>query len=90
MGNAAPHTVILFLAYNLLFVSTIDNFLRAHLISKKTQMSQAIVVIGMIGGVFVFSVLGLVLGPLILAYFVTLLRAYKDKTLTSMFTSSSS
>ena len=87
LGNAPPLTVILFLAYNLLFVSTIDNFLRAHLISRKTQMSQAIVIIGMIGGIFVFGILGLILGPLILGYFITLLRVYKDKTLTSLFTS---
>ena len=87
VGNASPLTVVLFLAYNLLFVSTIDNFLRAHLISKKTKMSQAIVIIGMIGGIFVFGLLGLILGPLILGYFITLLNAYKDKTLTSLFSS---
>jgi len=80
-----PFLAIGFLLYNLLLVSSIDHFLRAHLVSRKTQVSSAIVLIGMIGGVFIFGVLGLILGPLILAYFVTFLKAYKDKTLSSMF-----
>lgn len=85
-----PIVAMLFLAYNLLFVSTIDNFLRSHWISKKTQTSQAIVLIGMVGGLFIFGILGLILGPLILAYFITFLNAYKDKTLSSLFTQEAS
>lgn len=75
----------LFLAYNLIIVSFIDNFLRTHLISKRTKVSQVIVLIGMVGGLFVFGILGILLGPLILAYFLTILKAYKEKTLSSMF-----
>jgi len=48
-------------------------------------MPQAIILIGMIGGLFVFGFLGLILGPLILAYFLTFLKAYKDKTFSSLF-----
>jgi predicted PurR-regulated permease PerM len=82
-----PFLAIGYLLYNLLIVSTIDNFLRAHLVSRKTKVSSVIVLIGMIGGIFIFGVLGLILGPLILAYFITFLKAYRDKTLSSMFTS---
>ena len=74
-------TAIGFLLYNLLIVSTVDNVLRTYLISRKTRLSPAIVFVGMVGGLLVFGVLGLLLGPLIIAYFLMLLRSYKDKTL---------
>lgn len=74
-----------YLLYNLLTVSSIDNILRAHLVSRKTKISQVVILVGMIGGLFLFGVLGLLIGPLVLAYFVTFLKAYRDKTLSSLF-----
>ncbi|MEK6800900.1 MAG: AI-2E family transporter [Nanoarchaeota archaeon] len=82
---ANPITGIVFLLYNLLIVSTLDNFIRLQFISRKTQLPQVFVLIGMVGGTLLFGILGLILGPLILAYFIILLKAYKDKTLSSLF-----
>ncbi|MBX4212407.1 AI-2E family transporter [Candidatus Pacearchaeota archaeon] len=76
---------ILYLAYNIIIVSTFDNVLRSYIVSKKADISPAIVMIGMIGGLFIFGFLGLIIGPLILAYFVTFLRAYKERALASLF-----
>lgn len=78
-------SAIIFLLYCLLIVSTIDNFLRIILMSRKTDLSQAIILVGMIGGLFLFGILGLILGPLIVAYFIIFLKAYREKTLSSMF-----
>lgn len=78
---------ITFLLYNLILTANIDNFLRIYLVSRKTNLSQVIVLIGMVGGLFVFGILGLILGPLILAYLVSFLDAYKEKTLSSLFKS---
>jgi predicted PurR-regulated permease PerM len=78
-------TAIIYLLYNLLIVSTIDNVIRIYVASRKTDISQALVVIGMVGGLFLFGVLGLILGPLIIGYFITFLEAYKNKTLSSFF-----
>jgi len=85
--TGSPLIAFLYLAYNVLLVSAADNFLRAHLVSRRTQVSQVVVLVGMIGGFFLFGVLGLILGPLILTYFLTLLRAYKENTLSSFFVS---
>lgn len=74
-----------FLIYGALFVSTIDNFIRPYLVSRRTKIPPVIVLIGMIGGLLVFGILGLILGPLILAYVLTILDAYKNKTLAEMF-----
>ncbi len=74
-----------FLAYNLFFVSVADNFLRTYLIARRTDISPAVIMVGMIGGIFVFGILGLILGPLILAYLLTLLESFKDNSVYSLF-----
>lgn len=59
--------------------SNIDNLLRPVFISKMTKLPSSIVLIGMIGGLFLFGILGLILGPLILAYLLIILEVYRDK-----------
>ncbi len=76
---------VAFLLYNFLVVSTVDNFLRIYIVSKKTDLSAVFALIGTIGGLFVFGIMGLILGPLIIAYFITFLKAYKEKNLSSLF-----
>ncbi len=73
--------------YCILFVSTIDNFLRPYIVARKTGTSPVIVMVGMIGGIFIFNVLGIILGPLILSYLILFLRAYKDGTISDLFAS---
>lgn len=82
-GNTFVAT--LFLLYNLILVSNIDNVLRLYLISRKTSLSQVIILIGMVGGLFIFGILGLIIGPLLLAYFITFLNAYRENTLSGLF-----
>ena len=72
--------------YGAIFISWIDNVIRPYIVSRRTNLSSGIVLIGMIGGLMVFGVLGLVLGPLILAYAIVILDAYKDKKLSELFT----
>lgn len=66
--------------------STIDNFIRPFIVSKRTQIPSSIILIGMIGGLFMFGVLGLVLGPLILAYLLVMIELYRfNKTSNYVF-----
>lgn len=74
-----------FLLYNVFIVSTVDNVLRVYIISRKTNASQILMLIGMIGGVLLFGLLGLILGPLILAYFMMFLDLYRNKKLYTAF-----
>ena len=60
--------------------SNVDNFLRPMIVSKRTNLHSAIVIIVMIGGLFMFGILGVILGPLILAYLIILLEVYRKKT----------
>lgn len=74
-----------YLLYNLIIVSTVDNVLRSYLISRRTEISSAVIFIGMMGGVLVLGIMGMILGPLILAYFLVFLKSYKDRTLYTLF-----
>jgi len=69
------------LIYGLFLINWIDTIIRPMIVSRKTQMNQAIVLIGMIGGLFVFGVLGLLIGPLILGYVLLVIELYRKKGL---------
>lgn len=62
-----------------LLASNIDSVLRSIFISKRTKLHSAIILIGMIGGLFLFGILGLILGPLILAYLLIILEVYRNR-----------
>ena len=84
--SASGSTVgTIFLIYNIVIVSSVDNLLRVWIVSKRTEEHAAIVLLGMIGGMFLFGIVGLVLGPLILAYLLTFIKAYRDKILGGLF-----
>ena len=71
--------------YGAILVSWIDNILRPYIIARKSNISTPVVVVGMLGGLIVFGIIGLIIGPLILAYLLVLLDAYKDKKLSRFF-----
>jgi len=62
-----------------LISSTIENFLKPIFVSRRTNMNPSLILIGMIGGLFLFGILGIILGPLILAYLFIVLELYRDK-----------
>ena len=57
-------------------VGTVDNFLRPALLSGRTQLNGLLVFISLLGGIIVFGLLGLVLGPIVVATATGLLRTY--------------
>jgi predicted PurR-regulated permease PerM len=59
--------------------STIDNILRPIFVAKMTRLHSSVVLISMIGGLFFFGLLGLILGPLIIAYLLIILELYRKK-----------
>jgi predicted PurR-regulated permease PerM len=57
-------------------VSMVDNFLRPALISGRAQLSGLVVFISVLGGIGVFGMLGVVLGPIVVATTYGVLEAY--------------
>lgn len=55
------------LAWGIGVVSTVDNFLRPLFISQATQVAPILVFIGVLGGVAAFGLLGVFIGPALIA-----------------------
>ncbi len=65
--------------------SCVDNFVKPVIISKRTNIHPALILIGMVGGLLLFGVIGVILGPLILAYLFIILEIYRDKRVPGIF-----
>jgi predicted PurR-regulated permease PerM len=57
-------------------VGSLDNILRPALVGKDTQMHELMIFFGTMGGIFMFGVPGIIIGPIIAALFVTLWDIY--------------
>ena len=59
-------------------VSSVDNVLRPWLLTGRAQLNALLVFIGVIGGISIFGMLGLVLGPIVIATAAGALQAYRQ------------
>lgn len=59
-----------------LIVGSVDNVLRPALVAGRAQMNGLLMFVSLLGGVAVFGLLGLILGPLVVALTAGLLEAY--------------
>ncbi|MGD7654646.1 MAG: AI-2E family transporter [Verrucomicrobiales bacterium] len=57
-------------------VGTADNILRPILVGKDTEMPDLLVLIGTLGGIFLFGVVGIIVGPVICGLFLTIWDIY--------------
>jgi predicted PurR-regulated permease PerM len=71
-GSYAKGIIILILGTAV--ISQIDHVLRPLLISGRTSMHPLLLFFAIMGGIAVFGLLGIVLGPLVAAAFITLLK----------------
>lgn len=65
---------IFMLVWGALLVSLVDNFIRPLLVSGRAEVGTLTVFIGVLGGISAFGTIGLVIGPVILALIIALLR----------------
>ncbi len=73
------------LLYGALIISSIDNILKPFVIGKKAKIHPVLVLLGVLGGLAVFGFVGFVIGPLILAIFMTFLEIYETERINSRF-----
>jgi predicted PurR-regulated permease PerM len=74
-GEAAWGTFLLVWS---LIVVTIDNFLRPMLIKRGADLPLLLIFAGVIGGLLAFGLVGIFVGPVVLAVAYTLLQAWID------------
>jgi len=56
----------------------LDNLLRPRLVGKDTEMHDLFVLFGTLGGIALFGMLGIIIGPIISALFITIWEIYGD------------
>lgn len=61
-----------------LVIGTVDNFLRPKLVGEKTRLHELLIFFSVLGGLQIFGVLGLVLGPVIVAITLALLEVFRQ------------
>lgn len=54
----------------------LDNVLRPRLVGKDTEMHDLFVLFGTLGGISLFGILGIILGPIVAALFITIWEIY--------------
>ena len=66
--------VIDLLIWGLLLVGTIDNFVKPFFIRGGVELHGAVVFFSLLGGLAAFGPVGIIAGPLVIAFFVAITR----------------
>lgn len=74
---------LILLVYGSVVISMADNVLRPLLIGGQTRLPTLFLFFGILGGVQVYGVLGLFLGPVLLAIVVAFIRIYQEQFTTA-------
>ncbi len=72
---------IALIAYGVLVIGLVDNLLRPVLVGKDTHMPDYIVLITTLGGIAVFGINGIVVGPAIAAMFIAVWQIYRPASM---------
>jgi len=68
---------IMLVLWGTLVIGMIDNFLRPKLVGGRTRLHELYIFFAVLGGLQVFGVLGIVLGPVVLALAMSLIEVFR-------------
>ncbi len=77
-GNI-PQAIFMSIYFFVILSFYMDNILRAQLIGKTAKINPIISLLGIFGGIILFGIIGLIIGPLILSLFVLLYKLYMEE-----------
>ena len=78
LATGHPGKAIALVAVGALVIGTIDNILRPRLVGGRTGMHELVVFFSVLGGLKVFGVVGLLVGPAVFAVTWSLLELFRD------------
>jgi len=67
---------LLLLAWCAAVVGTVDNILRPILVGKDAKMPDLLILVGTLGGLFLFGPIGFIVGPIVCGLFLTVWEIY--------------
>jgi len=73
----SPLKGIIVIAAGILIISQVDNFVRPYLISGRTSLHPLLLFFAILGGITLFGLVGLVVGPIVAAAFVILFNIFE-------------
>ena len=73
---------ILLLIYSFALISYLDNIVKPNIMGKGSNINPAIVLLGVLGGLNLFGLAGIVVGPLILSILFIIYRLYEEENAT--------
>lgn len=76
LGQVWP--AIMLLAWNLLLVANIDKLIRAYIAKGKTKVNMVFMLFAILGGIALFGITGVFIGPLIAALAIRVIDIYGD------------
>ncbi|MBK7862217.1 MAG: AI-2E family transporter [Archangiaceae bacterium] len=71
-----PYFALFLALWGVVVVGLVDNLVKPLLIRGKSELNGAVVFFALLGGIAAFGALGLLIGPLMVALFLALLRMY--------------
>jgi len=74
MSDGQTGSAVFVMVWNGLVVGTLDNVLRPYLISRGIRMPMVLIFLGVLGGLVAFGIVGVFLGPVLLAVAQTLFQ----------------
>ena len=74
IGQTLP--ALLLFAWCAAVVGTVDNILRPMLVGKDARMPDLLILVGTLGGLFLFGPIGFIVGPIVCGLFLTVWEIY--------------
>lgn len=71
-----PYMALFLAAWGLVVVGLVDNLVKPLLIRRGLEVHGAVVFFALIGGIAAFGAVGLLVGPLVVAFFLVVVRIY--------------
>ncbi|OVE84023.1 AI-2E family transporter [Natronolimnobius baerhuensis] len=76
--SGEPILAIALLVYSAVVVGVSDDYLRPIVVDRYAELSPGIIILGVLGGIYAFGVMGLFFGPVLLGALVTTLEVYDE------------
>jgi predicted PurR-regulated permease PerM len=77
MGNLTYGFLLLLLSFGI--ISSLDNIVKPHIMGKNSKINPMVILLGVLGGISLFGLPGIIVGPLILSILFVVYRIYEEE-----------